>query len=391
MQQEIKSYGDLLSAALNQAIAVAIDSDKTSVQFVDKKIYTDLPDGGGNVYGVLFAIVKMLHDRGWGGRPLSIEFVNCSFEGVFIIGRTKPVEAVSFQECTAIDTIEIKPDASQFVSLKECNVRCLKVLSDTSANLKLVIKGCNLNIIHAELANFKRLFELSSSAVGSSSGRQNIVFNGAIFFSGCLFSNVTFLDAPLFHGASFKQDVNFIGCDFEDTSSLASLAGYRVLRQIMSQSGSDYDVQLFHSLELRARYNVELPKWKKIFVDRQGVEKVASFVMGRLNSYGQDLWKPLYWLFVCAVIFFISYLLFGQVGCSLPETAIPKWIFGVCPQWTEVLYAVRNAFGPFGLVLSADQIQPNTVAVKILGFIHLLISSIIWFIWILQIRSRFKL
>lgn len=399
MEKEIKSYSEL-SLAVRVQLSPAEKEGLTDIVFSN----TQLPirfEIGTSRLTLLTAIQQAVRDYTASFisatqtfKRIQIRFDRCTFVGELVVDQVDAFfKSLVFQDCS-VQSIKVVTPAKFSFLITSSKVGTLSLRPETGQLLaKLTIKDSVVDEIHAESISFKRNFIVENSSIGAEDeeGIALIIFDGSTFFSSCLFLGVSFLKAPFFHGADFKRDVNFINCTFKDTKKRSSLAAYRVLRKVASNAGADYEGQLFHSLELRTRYNVDLPKGRQIFASKQGVETIASFVMSRLNDYGQDLWKPLYWLFVGGLLFFILYLLGGQVGCILPQKETPKWILNVCPRWTEFLYAVRNAFGPFGLVLSADQIQPNTATVKILGFIHQLISSIIWFIWILQIRSRFKL
>lgn len=283
---------------------------------------------------------------------------------------------------------------SNYKTFKAEGVRIGKLVArDTakSLNAKLTFEECVIEAVGLANVDFAGEVTFNRCGLGEANSDGFVNFNGCKFKSSVSFTKSNFYRAPKFFGAELHPDTDFSGVKFFDVTSAWSWRAYRTLKHQMMKFESDHEVQLFHALELEARYRTQLPKNLEIVTDKQGLETIVSFFLGRVNGYGQNLWRPMAWIVGLALLFFTLYVLAGQVGCELSGEDIPKWVYDVCPRWTEVLFSARNAFGPFGLVLGADQIQPNTALVKALGFIHLLISSIIWFIWILQIRSRFKL
>ena len=155
------------------------------------------------------------------------------------------------------------------------------------------------------------------------------------------------------------------------------------------QKEFDHEARMFHALELESRYNTEL-----FLFSSRGVEKIASFCLKQLTNYGRSLWRPFVWLLIFWFVFFGLYIVLGGVNC-VSTTAFPiqGWREDFCEiGYTEISYAFKNTFVPFGFVISDSKlIIPNNGFVKALGYIHMLLSSVIWFIWILQIRRRFKL
>lgn len=327
------------------------------------------------------------------------------------------VICLKFRRCTfKYFSIEIPSNSTHVsISFDKCEIGQLSVThitgNDTLVLNDTKIRTCQFmhnrvqGVFHCTTSLFENLYcngiafsnpvSFDRCAFGEGAGsNQNIDFSQAVFNGRLSFEGSTFFLAPSFFGAQLHTDVEFRNCSFIDTSSPFAWRAYRTLKQFMMHNESDHEAQMFHALELESRYHTELPKgWSAALASSNGVEAIASSILKQLTDYGRNLWLPLVWLFFLGVLFLILYATFGGVGCiSASETLIQGWIKSVCEGPTELFYAVRNTFGPFGLALSDDKIiVPNSVSVKALGFTHLLLSSVIWFIWILQIRSRFKL
>ena len=322
-----------------------------------------------------FDYLRMSPNMGFVG----VEFVECEVED-FVFARQKRIK----------EGFDFKKVSFESGSIKQL---IFEAADDEKSKIRASLKFAGVNVAKIEAVNIIFCGELRfyRCFLGTASKRDAFVnFNGSAFSSTTAFSACSFLHAPSFFGASLHEDTDFRGAIFADVSSYRAWRAYRALKLHMIKFESDHEAQMFHALELEARYNTELPKGWRRLTDPKGVEAIASYMLGRLNQYGRNLILPVVWLLFVATLFLVLYAMAGGVGC-IGLTNAAGWVKSVCENAPNVTYSVRNAFGPFGLVLSADQIQPKTATVKILGFIHLLISSIIWFIWILQIRSRFKL
>lgn len=261
---------------------------------------------------------------------------------------------------------------------------------DFQASLDFI--ACEIKNVQVQNVNFLGKVAFYKCRLGHSANGESINFNRCRFSSSTRFKETFFVKAPSFFGADMHGDTDFSNSSFADVSSVRAWRAYRTLKHHVMKFESDHEAQMFHALELEARYNTELPKGLAILADPKGVETIASWFMRSFNSYGRHLGLPLIWLLYIAAWFLVLYAMMGGVGYfPAPKGSVPGWIENAGVHYSNITFTVRNFFGPFGLILSADEIQPNNMAVKSLGVLHFLISSIIWFIWILQIRSRFKL
>ncbi|MDP2204966.1 MAG: hypothetical protein Q8K65_01515 [Alphaproteobacteria bacterium] len=278
------------------------------------------------------------------------------------------------------------------VSVSNCDIAHTKIAGKLTSTA-LDIKNSALKIVVAEDVQFLCPISFYGCMMGQSEARYSgVSFNRSNFSAKADFGNVTFLEPPLFFNAVLHEDTSFSLSRFPALGVQYAWRAYRALKHHMMQFESDHEAQIFHALELESRYNTELPKGWKIFSDPKGVETIASYFMRQLNNYGQHLWLPPIWLLYISCWFLVLYAASGGVGYFPAEgKEVAGWVENAGQYYSNVTFAARNFFGPFGLILSADEIQPNNMAVKSLGVIHFLLSSLIWFIWILQRRRRFKL
>ena len=273
---------------------------------------------------------------------------------------------------------------------------------NTVFNEKVSFKGSRFNnsVLFTE-TTFKEFASFEEVIFNRYISFEEVIFNRyisfekAIFNDSASFEGAEFFVAPEFHNAQLHPSIYFKNCKFRDTSSKRAQSAYRTLKQFMMKNESDHEAQMFHALELESRYNTELPKgWQNILSSPKGVETIFSFCLKQLTNYGRNLWLPFLWLFIFGDLFLIFYAASNRGDCAaIAALPIQGWAKDVCEGgYTNLFYAFKNTFGPFGLAFSDSRlIIPNSVTVKILGFVHILLSSIIWFIWILQIRRRFKL
>jgi len=320
-------------------------------------------------------------DEDYMGSPFSlleqIRFENCTFAGF----RMDNGVACSYFEFKSCVVDELGWFGFSIDSVLPYLVRRQIVFHETDIK-KIVFRD----------TSFERALKFSGCALGVA-GRDGMVsFVHTKFRDKISFHKTVFLSPPEFFFSEISQNVSFSGAVFSDVSSESAISAYRTLKRQMISVEADHEVQMFHALELEARYNTELPKGWKILSDPKGVETIASWFMRVLNNYGQHLWLPLVLLLYIGCWFLIFYVAAGGVGYfPAGDRNIAGWVQNAGQHYSNVTFAARNFFGPFGLILSADEIQPNNMLVKTLGVFHFIISSVIWFIWILQIRSRFKL
>lgn len=318
----------------------------------------------------------------------SIRFVNCGFEEFSLHPLERWYSLKLFFENCSFRLLSASGAARlEFYVSKNSKIESLNAVGEIRCGLEIEGSHIESILFSTEGDNRKRIsvqgpIKFINCKLGQHGGE--IIFRNVEFKAPLSFNASTFYVAPQFFSAEIHEDTDFINARFLDTSSRHAMRAYRALKQRMSGFHAEHEEYLFHRLELESRFKTILPRcyefWRSSYL-----EMVGSGFLGLLNRYGQNFWLPVLWLMYMAWAFHSD-----QVSCGADE--IYGWLKDVCDnKRAGLLYTIRNAFGPFGLILSDSAIQPNTLSVKILGFIHLLISSVIWFIWILQIRSRFKL
>lgn len=320
-------------------------------------------------------------DENYMGAPFSvlerIQFENCTF-GSFRIDNSATCPYLEFKSCI-IDELgwfgfDVHSDPPYLV------------------RRQLGFYSSDINKLEFRDTSFMRALKFSECTLGVAGKDGMVSFIHTKFMDKVSFHKTVFLSPPEFFFSEISQNVSFSGAVFLDSSSESATSAYRSLKRQMISVEADHEAQMFHALELEARYNTELPKGWRILSDPKGVETIASWFMHGLNNYGQHLWLPLVLLLYIGCWFLVLYAASGGVGYFPAEDKnIAGWVQNAGQHYSNVTFAARNFFGPFGLILSADEIQPNNMLVKTLGVAHFIISSVIWFIWILQIRSRFKL
>ena len=176
-----------------------------------------------------------------------------------------------------------------------------------------------------------------------------------------------------------------------------SIGDYRLLKQKMHEKGAEHDAMMFHALEMESRRKLVLPPFYEINNERW-IETISSDFIKSLNNYGRNFWKPLFWLIIFSLSLGTIYALSSTVGCSdnYQENA-SIWLGEICDKQDvnkisiSYLYAFKSFWGPLGVLLDDGVLSANNFWISLLAKLHLILSTIIWFIWILQIRRQFKL
>lgn len=374
-----------LSSILGQQMTEPKGKDLAAFEFEGEHFEAPFHMGSEIINSPIELITRLL--KGYGEtRTVTLTFTNCSFNSLMIRSGYLHFSA-RFIKCT-IQKLKVEGlnAALDEISLESSNVISTLVFGIMNGRIEAIQTKFESIRNQTAVFNSTTLFENCSFGYNQTKGKidfSDIEFKKAVSFKGSEFHI-----APMFFNTSLHEDTEFGDCKFYDVHSEFAWRAYRTLKQFMMQKESDHEAQMFHALELDSRYQTELPKGRKVFTDPKGAEAISSLFLKHLNDYGRHLWLPLLWLTFTANLFLIFYAMFGGLGCV---GEVQGWVKSVCTKNLPLYYAARNLWGPFGLVLVSDAIVPNTLGVKVLGFIQLIISSIIWFVWILQIRSRFKI
>lgn len=309
----------------------------------------------------------------------TLVFESCTFSKLKIKGGKSLVKEITFREGEISNLgasgVADSADIGVKVTFESVDFKDKFVIRDLKFAKPVTFKKCNF---------LSSLTELNFS---DSEYRTTLSFRDSVFYR-----------APQFFNSKLHPNTDFDGCKFFDTRTEEAWRSWRVLKQFMIQYESDHEAMEFHALELEARYNTVLPSTCEIFTAK-GMETIFSFLLKAITNYGRNLWAPALWI-VAIFTFSSSYYNFSNaVHCSAVNTvldAAPLWVGNLCKQEGKqlslsLIYSATNIFGPIGLVFSNNAISVETVGNKVISFLEFIVASVIWFLWILQIRARFKL
>jgi hypothetical protein len=154
----------------------------------------------------------------------------------------------------------------------------------------------------------------------------------------------------------------------------------------MNQNEAEYEKVIFHSYELEAKRKTVLSN---------GLELALSWGLYGLNQYGRNLWLPPMWLFIFCLLSFFAYDNFGGIVCNVKDLTdfgdVQNWVTTACYGNINFIYSLINTLGPFGLIARSHVFIHANGIVKLWSSVHFLVCSLIWFVWIMQIRHRFKM
>ena len=226
---------------------------------------------------------------------------------------------------------------------------------------------------------------------------QIISFNNTEFHNSTEFIGCGFYCSPKFHNAKLHSDTSFQSSKFYDTESNSAVGDYRALKQLTHGLGAEHAYMKFHALEMKSRRNIILPPlWK--FWNSKWPEKFSSDFLNDVNGYGQNFWRPWLWLLILTLFFTIIYYFTDGVGCIEPKKAkADLWVQNYCDgeSLTQLkasgVYSFQRLWGPLGLVFDSGLLSAKDFYTKCISIIQFILSSIIWFILILQMRRQFKL
>jgi len=222
----------------------------------------------------------------------------------------------------------------------------------------------------------------------------NVIFNGEINFNNCkfekttIFEEVIFKKSPKFHMTEFHQDTDFSTAKFLDFQSPTAYRDYSTLKHHMMKLDADSEAHRFHAHELKSRFNTILKK--RCWFD---IERFSSWFFKITSDYHQNLFLPLIWLLLITVIFMGIYNYNDAITCVDKVWDRNAWLSKICvnPTKRNSVYALHQTIAPFTALLENNPWNIQTYAMKFMSFIHSTLSTLIFFLWILGIRKRFKL
>lgn len=319
-------------------------------------------------------------------QKMHLKFRNCLFGR---IATYHEMPKLTITGGSSIQSLDIRHDHSQSIYICDSTIEQLTIKGATDNQCKIGVQRSYIYSVKLRGKFNERLFFTDCIFSGATRGeKRSFDFSNTSFAEGIDFSNSYFFKVPYFFESQIHADTNFSGCHFYDVYSNDAASAYATLKQKMSEKHADHQSALFHALELSARRNNLLKT--TITIDTAAEWLLSSFLYF-FNNYGQSLFRPAVLIFSITVFFYVLINAGGGYQClSYDDTAKISWFESACSNPT-LYQTVRGMMGPFGLALSNDHILPANLMVKYTSFVHLLLMSLSWFIWILQIRARFKM
>ena len=220
---------------------------------------------------------------------------------------------------------------------------------------------------------------------------QLIDFNEAVFNETTSFEDCTFLSAHKFHGATLYSETSFTDSDFLEINKSSNENDYRVLKQHMKSISADSEVEKFQNLEVQSRVNRNKIK-NNLLTRGNWIEYGCAWLLKEFNSFGQDLLKPVLWIIALIAFCFVTYYL-PFFGLDIDEKKLPKWaeLAKTSEHARSFIYSIKHGLGPLGLFFKTEGIVAASGMTKALAFFQFLISSVMLFIVVMQVRRRFRL
>jgi uncharacterized protein YjbI with pentapeptide repeats len=329
----------------------------------------------------------------------ALNFNNCYFK------KSLEVDMPIFVEGCSIDTLVLRNyEVNKVYVISICENTHLKLLWANNLRISkgyLVISdsqidGLNLYDTQIDNVTFRevRFCERHTTERGNLNFNKT-VFQGAVKFIGCKFNK-----SPEFHGAILNSDTSFLNCKFMGMESDGAERDYAVLKQHMRGISADMEAEMFQGLETQSR----IRRYKRdglIFKEGNLIEYSAATFMQGFNNFGQNLVRPLYWIF--GFIFLLAFFNFGLLHfdinmLAIDQEKIPAWIndpllgyWGLENLQYALIYSVRHGLGPLGLFFDTNGIQAANGFSKTLAFLQLFLSSLMLYLYVMQIRRRFRM
>lgn len=336
-----------------------------------------------------FAILFNNYQQYIPGNIDSIIFQNCRFPEGLLIDSSAGIELGKLRESTLhinrciLKNLLLKAQFLKLLRIMKSNLQYLEISHMAVQSLEVEESYINALVSNGSFP--------SSRYLKSTIGPQKVIFNVS---SGdkFLFEKCKFLLAPEFNKGPTSL-TTFVKCEFNDHSSSA-ITKYRIIKSGMHEHHNDKEADLFSSLELHAR-GAELN-----FIN-EPIDWLLSKFYSSLNDYGRSLVKPLLWLIIFWEIYSLSFFYFELIKINFDhEESMPMWVETIFSKGNidnELLMSASkiksfiNTMGPIGWLYDEPIMQYSNLYAVFLGFSQKVLSTVIWFLWILQIRRRFKL
>lgn len=353
--------------------------------------------------------------------PYSIRMYNSIIKGEILSKNSR-----KFNNYFKLENIECNLDKTiQFVNasfMKAVRIdieKCEKFHMETNIinGINIVLRECKSLILSG---NFNKEFRGNFQAIKTASIRGSFNndtyfdkstfncsdFNGAQFTNYVSFKFCNFTKAPDFLGAKFTNHVSFYGAEFSDVTSTESEGRYRLLKDKMREVSNDADEILFSSYELESRHKdfKKSDRWQYFF----------SFLYWILNNYGRSLMRPvvsilIIWVFFAVVFFKFENSFYVDDKLGLPNIPIlhelkisdnsakaiehHSWVtdtkFDSRPVQSMKFSAI-NMLGPLRLISFFEGFKVTTFAYMMLTWIQSVLATILWYLFIVGIKRRFR-
>lgn len=211
------------------------------------------------------------------------------------------------------------------------------------------------------------------------------------------FPETIFQIAPNFVSCSLSSDSSFLNAYFPDIASPSAKARYRTLKSHMAENSDELGRMFFSALEHDCR-RIEMAWCSKDFF-----EKLLSCGYKMTNNYGRNLYWPLvYWLLLFALM--LPFYKSNELEVIPFKDSKETWIHKLkgSQELSSVLtepvlttqalvFSALNAMGPIRLLPNANFIVPKSLFVQIIAFAHGVISTILLFLFIANIKRRLSI
>ena len=347
---------------------------------------------------------------------MSLVFENCYFESFKISGSvtctSELYESVKLDNCVIHHAVFHVTHFSErkYLSLEANNTIFDNVWLRGGAHQSFVnpfkFEGCHFKFY--TLTQYKCVFDdvlvfrnCTFCAGGGDMEICRVSFNNTKFNNSTEFVGCDFYVVPKFHNAKLHSDTSFHLSNFYDQRSSSSPGDYRVLKTLMSELGADQDAVMFHALEMDSRRQTVLPKLSNLS-HGEWFASVCSHFLKLFNDYGRNYWRPFAWLLGVFVFFQFLYFLPLELSCNGSHYSDAEvWEKSLCKGYNlhhitndlyaSVVYSAQRSFGPLGLIIDSGLISAKTGVTKLFSVFQLILSSIIWYLIIVQLRRQFKL
>lgn len=323
------------------------------------------------------------------------------------------VKALFFKNISSVHEFKYHCDSAQFkgcVSFWDCTFQSLNVYNYDFGSCFLRTQIDHLELVgtaefcDSTIHNFSygdgSALKCERTTFGEKTKRSKR-FIGTTQFSPSPNTKIEFFDCTFYASPNFTRDINhqtiFSRCSFHNFNH-ESIAHYRYLRSEMQRLNNEREAALFGSLEMQAYHKNELRKPKTA---NTLFEWILSHLYKGFNDYGRSLLRPIFWMIVilwgCASIYYGFDLLTVTDNEEALKKA-PNWFLetiSIDPEHGgSNIYWIKssiNMLGPVGFLTDNAVIQSTNIWGSLLIGTQRIASSIMWFLWILQVRKQFKL